>query len=126
MYVTVIVAAPVLVTTPRHISIDEVADPEPLVAPVILVQVLTPPPDTLASDAALFGLEKKTIRSPILAGETLKVEIALPLLFQLFTYVMATLVTWLAHDEKTSWLALLGLVAKHCPAAGVVVGSVSV
>ena len=126
--VTEIGLEPVLVIWHRHISIEVVSFPEPPVVLEILDQeVPQPPPETppLLTASALLKLTKSTIRSPALVGEVLSVPgLAVIVPLQLFTYEMVTLVTWLAQEEKTSWLALFGLEAKHCPGAGVVVGRV--
>jgi hypothetical protein len=129
-HVTEIGLEPVLVIWQRHISIEVVSVPEPLAVAATLDQALPqPPPDTppLLTVSAFWKLTKSTIRSPTLTGDVLSVAGLAPLVpFQFCTKLMATLVTWLAQDENTSWLASFGLVAKHCPAAGVVLGSVNV
>ena len=48
-----------------------------------------------------------------------------PLLPQRFTYEIDAADTCVAQDEKTSWFASLGLVAKQRPAVGVLVGKLN-
>jgi hypothetical protein len=118
--------APVLVTTPFHISIDVVSAPEPVVVEATLDQTVTPPPLTFEMEPEPRGLEKSTIRSFRLTADTVGIVVTpLPLLFQLLTKLMATLVTWLAHELNTSCVESLGLADRHWPGAAWALGSLS-
>jgi hypothetical protein len=125
---TDILLEPVLVVWHRYISIDVVLVPEPLPVLDTFDQTLQPPPETPAplTEFAFSKLTKSTIKSPMFAGDTARVAGFEPVeVFQLFTYEIATLVTWLAQEENTSWLASVALAARHCPTAAWAEGSVS-
>ena len=98
-----------------------------LLADTICDQVMPQPDGALVTVFPFEAKMKKVIKSPTLVGVTDREGVRPEVLtFQLLTNDIAILVTWLAQELKTSWLELLGLVAKHWPGAGVVVGRVKV
>ena len=74
----------------------------------------------------LVACEKSTSRLPVLVGESVSVVIDVPLFDHWLTKDIDAADTCVAHDAKISWVALLGLVPRHKPAVGVLLGRVKV